>query len=216
MLQRNEQKLPQNAAWPARFRFLSDEHSSCAQCIIFKPTGQNSLGKLSNVPSVAAKDPQCLSENQLAGPRKNPRGLAFFRQCSLTWGSSEPHLTEKNVDCPRSGWWRSGTAEGEPDHDSNGALQTSGLEGASNELGVSETMSRSIRDRFLTKETEASETHTFYTKDKLNLPEKQSPLQPWRTYQHNAHNLPGPPLSSALLLLNLTGRCSILFLNQDK
>lgn len=104
-----------------------------------------------------------------------------------------------------------GDAWREPDHDSNGALQTSGVEGASNELGVSETMSRSIRDRFLTKETEASETHTFYTKDKLNL-WKTEPLQPRRTYQlYNAHSLPGPPLSSSPASSQPLGRCEVFY-----
>ena len=63
--------------------FLSDEHSSCAQCILFKSTGQSSLGKLSNIPSVIAKDPQCFEWEPASRPRKNPRGLAFFRQCFL-------------------------------------------------------------------------------------------------------------------------------------
>lgn len=92
----------------------------------------------------------------------------------------------------------------EPDHDSNGALRTLGLEGASNELGVSET-GFSLKKLKLQK-------HIHFTQKTNWTSEKQSPLQPWQTYQlYNAHSLPGPPLSSSPASSQPLGRCEVFY-----
>ena len=59
--------------------FLSDEHGSCAQRISFKPKGQNSLGKLSNIPSVTAKDPQCFEWEPACRAKEEPKGPGILQ-----------------------------------------------------------------------------------------------------------------------------------------